>query len=76
MLRYPSEGESMNAPGSCVDCGEEAYIQLAGEESMICAHCFAARAHAAHAKAAPALQRESGTAATREAAPARRRAAG
>lgn len=34
----------MNAPGTCVDCGNEAYIQLAGEgETMICAHCFADR---------------------------------
>ena len=34
----------MNAPGTCVDCGNEAYIRLAGEtETMICAHCFAAR---------------------------------
>lgn len=34
----------MNAPGTCVDCGNEAYIKLAGEgEEMICAHCFDAR---------------------------------
>lgn len=34
----------MNAPGTCVDCGNDAYIKLAGEgETMICAHCFAAR---------------------------------
>lgn len=34
----------MKAPGTCVDCGNEAYIRLAGEtETMICAHCFAGR---------------------------------
>lgn len=34
----------MNAPGTCVDCGNEAYIRLAGEqETMVCAHCFAVR---------------------------------
>lgn len=34
----------MNAPGNCIDCGNEAYIKLAGEaEKMICAHCYEAR---------------------------------
>ena len=34
----------MTAPGTCVDCGNEASIRLAGEpETMICAHCFAVR---------------------------------
>lgn len=43
----------MSAPGTCVDCGNEAYIRLAGEtETMICAHCFAARKRPAKAPAA------------------------
>lgn len=56
----------MNAPGTCVDCGNEAYIQLAGEgETMVCAHCFADRGRS----------KDAGS--TRlEAAPAQRRAAG
>lgn len=57
----------MNAPGSCVDCGNEAYIQLAGEgETMICAHCYADRGRAKDATAFPARP---------EAVPAQRRAA-
>ncbi len=33
------------APGSCADCGGDAYIRLAGtRDTMICAHCFADRA--------------------------------
>ena len=28
------------APGHCVDCGSDAYIQLAVEDAMLCAHCF------------------------------------
>ncbi|OGN84646.1 MAG: hypothetical protein A3G84_05290 [Chloroflexi bacterium RIFCSPLOWO2_12_FULL_71_12] len=35
-----------NAPGSCADCGNDAYIRLAGENGdsrMVCAHCFADR---------------------------------
>lgn len=35
------------APGECVDCGNDAYIRLAGgngEITMVCAHCFAERA--------------------------------
>lgn len=45
VLDVPAQGDtSMNAPGTCVDCGNEAYIRLAGErETMICAHCFAVR---------------------------------
>jgi hypothetical protein len=31
------------APGLCADCGSDAYIQLAVEEAMLCAHCYAAR---------------------------------
>lgn len=31
----------MNAPGKCIDCGNEAYIKLAGDdERMVCAHCY------------------------------------
>ena len=72
---------SMNAPGTCVDCGNEAYIRLAGDgETMICAHCFAIR----HPAERPAAAAEGGRAGrghtgsrapTREAVPARLRAA-
>lgn len=56
----------MNAPGTCVDCGNEAYIQLAGEgEKLICAHCFADRGRAKDLELTK-----------REAVPAQRRAAG
>lgn len=37
------------APGACADCGNDAYIRLAGtngETVMVCAHCFADRARA------------------------------
>lgn len=32
------------APGRCTDCGDDAYIQMAGEDTFVCAHCFAGRA--------------------------------
>ncbi|GAC1461226.1 MAG: hypothetical protein NVSMB8_12390 [Candidatus Limnocylindrales bacterium] len=32
------------APGRCADCGEDAYIQMAGDDDFVCAHCFAGRA--------------------------------
>jgi hypothetical protein len=38
-----------SAPGACADCGNDAYIRLAGpsgESLMVCAHCFADRARA------------------------------
>ena len=38
-----------NAPGSCVDCGNDAFIRLAspdGREEMICGHCYAERIRA------------------------------
>jgi hypothetical protein len=38
-----------SAPGACADCGNDAYIRLAGtngESVMVCAHCFADRARA------------------------------
>jgi hypothetical protein len=31
------------APGLCADCGSDAYIQLAVEDAMLCAHCYAER---------------------------------
>ena len=31
------------APGRCADCGNDAYIQLAVENAMVCAHCYALR---------------------------------
>jgi len=27
-------------PGRCADCGSDAYIQLAVEDAMLCAHCY------------------------------------
>ncbi len=38
-----------SAPGACRDCGNDAYIRLAGtngESVMVCAHCFADPARA------------------------------
>lgn len=38
-----------SSPGACIDCGDDAYIRLAGqggETVMVCAHCFADRARA------------------------------
>lgn len=37
------------APGACTDCGNDAYIRLAGtdgETVMVCAHCFPDHARA------------------------------
>lgn len=31
------------APGRCADCGADAYIQLAVQNAMLCAHCYAER---------------------------------
>ena len=31
------------APGRCAACGSDAYIQLAVEDAMLCAHCYADR---------------------------------
>lgn len=28
------------APGRCADCGSDAYIQLARDNTMLCAHCY------------------------------------
>lgn len=61
----------MNAPGSCVDCGNEAYIQLAGEgETMICAHCFAVR----HPSERPKAAAQERTVVSRPQTPSRARA--
>lgn len=38
--------ERSKAPGTCVQCGSDAYIRLAGQkggEEMVCAHCFVDR---------------------------------
>ena len=32
------------APGRCADCGEAAYIQMGGDDTFVCAHCFAGHA--------------------------------
>lgn len=40
---------TQGAPGACTDCGNDAYIRMAGtngESVMVCAHCFADRARA------------------------------
>jgi len=31
---------SGGAPGRCADCGADAYIQLAVQDAMLCAHCY------------------------------------
>lgn len=39
-------GARGNAPGTCVDCGSDAYIRMSGrngDQVMVCAHCFADR---------------------------------
>ena len=41
-------------PEKCTDCGQDAYIRLAGTEDYVCAHCFADRGRAARVKAEPA----------------------
>ncbi|HEX9435755.1 MAG TPA: hypothetical protein VGA16_01195 [Candidatus Limnocylindria bacterium] len=38
--------EERRAPGTCVDCGSDAFIRLSsqdGREDMICGHCYAER---------------------------------
>ena len=37
-------------PEKCTDCGEDAYIRLAGTEDYVCAHCFADRGRSAATK--------------------------
>ena len=41
------------APGQCADCGDDAYILLAGSDELVCAHCFAQRRAPAEKDAAP-----------------------
>ena len=36
----PSLMRNGAAPGLCADCGSDAYIQLAVEDAMLCAHCY------------------------------------
>jgi hypothetical protein len=40
-------------PEKCTDCGEDAYIRLAGTEDYVCAHCFADRGRTARAANEP-----------------------
>lgn len=47
-----------NAPGTCVDCGADAYIRLATDDAFICAHCFAGRAAQRRVPSAPAVSPE------------------
>lgn len=38
--------ERSRTPGTCVDCGSDAFIQLApqdGRDEMICGHCYGER---------------------------------
>jgi hypothetical protein len=38
--------ERQDAPGTCIDCGNDAYIRLAsldGREEMICGSCYSQR---------------------------------
>lgn len=39
------------APGHCISCGADAYIQLAAPGGMLCAHCYAERTTTAPASA-------------------------
>jgi hypothetical protein len=39
-------GGAWKAPGTCADCGNDAFIRLGirnGAEDMVCAHCYAER---------------------------------
>lgn len=41
--------EERRAPGTCVDCGNDAFIRLSssdGREDMICGRCYAKRGRA------------------------------
>jgi len=40
-------------PEKCVDCGQDAYIRLAGTEDYVCAHCFADRGRSARTAREP-----------------------
>jgi hypothetical protein len=39
----PTGAMGAAAPGRCADCGSDAYIQLAVQDAMLCAHCYAVR---------------------------------
>ena len=55
-------------PEKCTDCGEDAYIRLAGTEDYVCAHCFADRGRSARVvKDARGLTRASQSPPTRSA---------
>lgn len=43
------EKKSSHTPGTCADCGNDAYIRLSGDNGsaeMLCAHCFVDRVRA------------------------------
>jgi hypothetical protein len=40
IVHHPSLMMNRAAPGRCADCGSDAYIQLAVEDAMLCAHCY------------------------------------
>ena len=46
-------------PGRCADCGSDAYIQLAGQVTMLCAHCYQDRHGVAKAVARKGGERAS-----------------
>ena len=46
-------------PEKCTDCGQDAYIRLAGTEDYVCAHCFADRGRSARTKDPRGLARAS-----------------
>jgi len=53
-MHLPSSSMAQrSAPGTCADCGDDAYIRLAagdGSREMVCAHCFADRVRSGKAK--------------------------
>ena len=60
-------------PEKCTDCGQDAYIRLAGTEDYVCAHCFADRGRSARVVKAPrGLTRASQSPPTRSAGDAAR----
>jgi hypothetical protein len=59
-------------PEKCTDCGQDAYIRLAGTEDYVCAHCFADRGRSARAKDSRGSARASQSPPTRSAGGAAR----
>jgi len=57
------------APGRCADCGSDAYIQLAVEDAMLCAHCYADRLGLTKLVAARVAARKNGDPATSKPSP-------